>query len=342
MLSAWCARAPHWSHSPSVADEPERVYRARQHWIGSLWRGRAHWGKRVPVTDDPTNGEPNSIDPPPSNGLDARQRKAVVAVGTLIVVLVIAVVVLAVALSHHNDHNDATSESTGARGSDAVAAQGTRGPGGVVQVNGGGKAAGPKSTKQGSSGGSGATTSTTTSSDTTTSSSSGDTTTTAGGSSGTGHLSFPVHSIPSFVIINPARLDYQASPSFGEANLSNGFSPDPYSIGMTDGGSVNVSYLGSSCSGFASKAPSLRVNFGGGGASLLRLYFVGTNGDPAMVVNDPFGNFYCVDDSFGTVNPTIDFNEPAGGSYDIWIASAASGTTTSGTLHATSNPNNHP
>ena len=42
-----------------------------------------------------------------------------------------------------------------------------------------------------------------------------------------------------------------------------------------------------------------------------------------MVVNDPYGNFYCVDDSFGTVNPTIDFNNPAGGSYDIWIGSYA-------------------
>jgi hypothetical protein len=136
------------------------------------------------------------------------------------------------------------------------------------------------------------------------------------------------------------ELDYSASPAYGQANLSNGFTPDPYSVGMTGGGSVNVSYLGGSCAGFASVAPSLRVNYGGGGGSLLRLYFVGS-ADSTMVINDPYGNFYCVDDSFGTVNPTIDFNNPAGGSYDIWVASYNSGSV-SGTLYVTQNSGNHP
>ncbi len=141
--------------------------------------------------------------------------------------------------------------------------------------------------------------------------------------------------------INP-KLDYEASGNYGEANLSVGFSPDPYSVGMTTGGNVNVSYLGGSCSGFATAHPDLRINFGGGGASLLRIYFVGANGDATMVVNDPYGNFYCVDDSFGTVNPTIDFNNPAGGSYDVWIGSYAANTTISGTLYLTENSGNHP
>ena len=164
--------------------------------------------------------------------------------------------------------------------------------------------------------------------------------------SGTLHLHFPIGQItfiaPIQVIpVNP-KLDYQASANYGEANLSAGFSPDPYSVGMTTGGNVDVSYLGSSCSGFATTHPDLRINFGGGGSSLLRIYFVGSNGDPAMVVNDPYGNFYCVDDSFGTVNPTIDFNNPAGGSYDVWIASYAANTTISGTLYISENSGNHP
>jgi hypothetical protein len=155
----------------------------------------------------------------------------------------------------------------------------------------------------------------------------------------------PIVNLPSFVLqpipLNP-KLDYTASPNYGEANLSNGFSPDPYSVGMTTGGPVDVSYLGGSCAGFATTAPDLRVNFGGGGASLLRIYFVGSNGDATLVVNDPYGNFYCVDDSFGTVNPTIDFNNPAGGSYDLWVGSYASNTTISGTMYLTENSGNHP
>jgi hypothetical protein len=148
--------------------------------------------------------------------------------------------------------------------------------------------------------------------------------------------------LASFIILPIPKLDYSASANYGEANLSAGFSPDPYSVGMTTGGNVDVSYLGSSCAGFATTAPDLRVNFGGGGSSLLRIYFVGRNGDASIVINDPYGNFYCVDDSFGTVNPTIDFNNPAGGSYDIWVGSYAANTTISGTLYLTENSGNHP
>jgi len=121
-------------------------------------------------------------------------------------------------------------------------------------------------------------------------------------------FSFPIGDVPRFVLVeDPVRLDYTAPPNHGQANLSAGFVPDPYSVGMTSGGSVDVSYLGGGCSGFATESPDLRVNFGGGGTSLLRIYFIGSSGDTSIVVNDPFGNFYCVDDSFGTVNPTIDF-----------------------------------
>ncbi len=152
-----------------------------------------------------------------------------------------------------------------------------------------------------------------------------------------GHVPTPV---PTSTPAN--QLDYSASPNYGTANLSAGFSPDPYSVGMTTGGPVNTAYLGGSCSGFATSAPDLRINFGGGGSSLLRIYFTGANGDPTMVVNDPYGNFYCVDDSFGTVNPTIDFNNPAGGEYDVWIGSYSANQTISGTLRITESSGNHP
>ena len=139
----------------------------------------------------------------------------------------------------------------------------------------------------------------------------------------------------------PQQLNYNANPNYGTANLSTGFSPDPYSVTAMSGGAVDVSYLGGSCSGYATAAPDLRVNFSGG-ASLLRIYFVGTNGDATMVVNDPYGNFYCVDDSFGTVNPTIDFNNPGGGAYDVWIGSYANNTSVSGSIYITENSGNHP
>ena len=56
----------------------------------------------------------------------------------------------------------------------------------------------------------------------------------------------------------------------------------------------------------------------------------------------PTATSYCGDDSFGTVNPTIDFNNPAGGTYDVWIDSYAANTTISGTLYITEKSSNHP
>lgn len=61
-----------------------------------------------------------------------------------------------------------------------------------------------------------------------------------------------------------------------------------------------------------------------------------------MVVNDPFGNFYSVDDSFGAVNPTIDFNNPAGCTYDVWVGSYASATFIAGTPYFTELSSNLP
>jgi hypothetical protein len=160
-----------------------------------------------------------------------------------------------------------------------------------------------------------------------------------------GGLHIPIASLiaPPIVIVTLApRLDYTANPTYGSTNLSAGFSPDPFTVGMTSGGDVDVSYLGGGCSGFATTSPAFRITFGGAGSTLLRIYFVGSNGDSTMIVNDPYGNFYCVDNSFGTVNPTIDFNNPAGGSYDVWIGSYASRTFVSGTLYITENTGNHP
>ncbi|HML25047.1 MAG TPA: hypothetical protein PKD09_25565 [Aggregatilinea sp.] len=102
-----------------------------------------------------------------------------------------------------------------------------------------------------------------------------------------------------------------------------------------------MSYLGGGCSGFTTSAPTFSFNYTAGAFPTLRFYFIGS-GDTTMVINAPSGSFYCVDDSFGTLNPTIDFNSPSSGRYDIWVGSYAMGTTASGTLYATENTGNHP
>lgn len=104
---------------------------------------------------------------------------------------------------------------------------------------------------------------------------------------------------------------------------------------------MDVSYLGGGGVGFAASAPDFSVNHRAGAFPLLRFYFTG-GGDTTLVINTPGGSYLCSDDSFGTNHPTIDFNNPAGGRYDIWVASNSAGSSISGTLFITENGSNHP
>lgn len=136
-------------------------------------------------------------------------------------------------------------------------------------------------------------------------------------------------------------LNFSLPPNFGSTALTSGFVPDPFSVGVTSGGSVNVNYLGGGCTGFATSAPDFSVNYTAGAFPTLRFYFVGS-GDATLIINSPSGSYFCNDDSFGTLNPAIDFNSPSSGRYDIWVGSFASGTAIGGTLFVTENTGNHP
>ena len=142
------------------------------------------------------------------------------------------------------------------------------------------------------------------------------------------------------VLSKVPQLDPSLASVFGLVSLATTFVPDPFSIGLTAGGPVSASYLGGGCYGFATAAPTLTVSYAGG-ASLLRFYFIGS-GDTTLLIRTPSGAFVCVDDSFGTLNPTLDFNSPAAGAYQVWNATYAQGASIGGTLFVTTNAANHP
>jgi hypothetical protein len=130
-------------------------------------------------------------------------------------------------------------------------------------------------------------------------------------------------------------LDFTRNPNYGSVNLAPGFQPDPHTVQVTSGGGVNVAsnITGTECRGFVTGAPDYRVNWSGT-TSLLRLFFVG-QGDTTLVVNDAAGNWYCDDDSFGTLHPAIDLTNPTPGQIDIWVGSFSSSSFVSGTLYVT-------
>mgnify|MGYP001816022250 CR=1 FL=1 len=125
------------------------------------------------------------------------------------------------------------------------------------------------------------------------------------------------------------------SSNFGRTSLNAGFTPDPFDVRVTSGGSLRVSgmELGAGCVGFATRTPDYILDYSAG-SSMLR-FFVEGEGDTALIINAPDGSWHCGDDSFGTFDPTVTFDAPRSGQYDIWVASYSEGSNVSGRLKVT-------
>tara|TARA_R110002072_G_scaffold79652_14_gene183590 strand:+ start:468 stop:1805 length:1338 start_codon:yes stop_codon:yes gene_type:complete len=117
--------------------------------------------------------------------------------------------------------------------------------------------------------------------------------------------------------------DYSAPPSYGSVNLNAGFTPDPYNVNITSGGSIPASNVSSSCRGWVANAPDYSVNYSAGGYDLT----IGatSNSDTTLLVNGPNGEWYCDDDSGQGLNPLVQLNNPRSGRYDVWIGSYSQG-----------------
>lgn len=136
-------------------------------------------------------------------------------------------------------------------------------------------------------------------------------------------------------------LDIAASPYYGSAALSAGFTPDPHTVRISAGGSVDVSsaQYGNECNGYASSAPDYQLNWSGN-SSHLQIYFVAASmasitDDATLIINNPDGAWLCNDDSETSLNPGVTISNPGAGRYDIWVGSYAQGKFISGDLNIT-------
>lgn len=129
-----------------------------------------------------------------------------------------------------------------------------------------------------------------------------------------------------------AAQDYSLSPNYGEVRLSSGFSPDPHTISVTAGGSIDAAKLGSPCSGRISDAPDVQVTYSPG--SLPLIFRTASDSDTTLVVNAPDGQWYCDDDGYTDLGAEVRFNSPRSGNYDVWIGTFGGGTA-SATLYVT-------
>ena len=127
--------------------------------------------------------------------------------------------------------------------------------------------------------------------------------------------------VAALLIAGPvAAQDISANPHAGTVRLSAGFTPDPYNISVTAGGTIRASERFSGCYGYISHAPDVRLHWSGGG-NLPLIISATSSRDTTLVVNAPNGRWYCDDDSGEGTNPSLRFGSPMAGQYDIWIGS---------------------
>jgi hypothetical protein len=119
--------------------------------------------------------------------------------------------------------------------------------------------------------------------------------------------------------------------NYGELSLDSGFSDDPRVVSLQAGGDISAQRAGSDCRGFITDAPDFRVFYNAG--SLPLIISVDSNADTTLVVNAPDGSFYCDDDSGEGSKPSVRFNNPDSGRYEIWVGTYSSGNAQPARLH---------
>jgi len=95
---------------------------------------------------------------------------------------------------------------------------------------------------------------------------------------------------------------------------------DPFIVSVNGGGTFDASALGGECSGFVNVQPVVRIEWEGK-ADLAKVFFYSDH-DPTLIIQSPDGAFHCNDDASDLLlDPSITFEDPQDGAYNIWVGS---------------------
>jgi len=112
--------------------------------------------------------------------------------------------------------------------------------------------------------------------------------------------------------------------SYGEISLNAGFPGDPYVVPVTSGGTIDAAdSISNDCRGQISNAPDFQLTYSAG--SLPLAFVTDSPDDTTLIVNGPDGQWYCDDDSAGSLNARVLFSKPLSGVYDVWVGSFGGG-----------------
>lgn len=130
--------------------------------------------------------------------------------------------------------------------------------------------------------------------------------------------------------------DWSMDPAYGAIELVSGFEPDPHTVAIDAGGTIDASAAlpQAGCVGWIARAPDYRVNWTAGSGELPLIFSVASDSDTTLVINDSQGNWHCDDDGGNEgLNPAITITSPPSGQYDIWVGTYMQGELQASTLH---------
>ena len=113
-------------------------------------------------------------------------------------------------------------------------------------------------------------------------------------------------------------LEFNGDAASPAVPLVTNFLPDPFRQPVRAGGGIDAAAVDAECRGFISRRPSAIVDFTAGEYPLY--VSASSAADTTLLVLDPMGGFSCSDDVDG-LNPYLAIENPASGSYRIWVGS---------------------
>lgn len=103
-------------------------------------------------------------------------------------------------------------------------------------------------------------------------------------------------------------------------DLQAGFVLDPFLVSLNGGGEVAASTLDETCVGYINDKPVLTANWEGA-TDLLRIFFY-SDSDSTLVIQQPDGSYLCADDvDENVLDAEVVAEQPAAGTYKVWVGS---------------------
>jgi len=133
-----------------------------------------------------------------------------------------------------------------------------------------------------------------------------------------------VFALLALVVTISVAQDWELDPSYDVIELEGGFLPDPFTMEVLAGGSVDLEtssvrgVRNLDAYGYVAEAPDVNFYYDTDGDFPLTIRVNGFGEDVVLLINDPDGNWHYNDDDVG-INPGINFRKPKSGLYSIWI-----------------------